>query len=77
MSATTASLRYLWNRLYYGDDKEQVPDRVTPVQTNLEKFGKAMRYAFGTVQYYSPEYDYRRVVSAHNESAKLELENGK
>lgn len=69
MAATPYSLRYLTNKSFYDDDDNFFGKEI-PFQSNLEKGGRAMRYAINTVQYYSPRYDYRSVVADKNEQIK-------
>jgi hypothetical protein len=71
MSATPYSLRYLANRIINDD---VIPDESVPFQSNLEKAGRAMRYALKTVQYYSPNYNYIDVVKERNENAKSKFD---
>lgn len=55
-SPTSYSLRYLANTMLEGHNNNiTVPE---PIQSPLEKFGKAMRYAIGTTQYYKRTYPY-------------------
>lgn len=70
MAATGYSLRALANKLIIGEG--ELPDygKLIPFESNLEKAGRAVRYATKTVQYYSPRYDYRDVQRFMNEQAK-------
>ena len=68
MAATPYSLRYLLNRTLIGYDEWY--GKGIPIQSNLEKYARAMRYAQRTVQYYSPRYDYLFVSREANEKAK-------
>lgn len=72
MAATPYSLRYLANRIAIDNDRELGLN--IPVQSNLEKYGFAMRYALNKVQYYSPRYNYLDVVSNTNKSIKDKLQ---
>lgn len=70
MAATPYSLRYLANKIAYDD---RIFDTVVPFTSNLEKAGRAMRYAIKTVQYYRREYNYPEVVAENNKRVKDEF----
>lgn len=78
MAASTASLRALGNQLIMGKGRLPEYNFGMPVQSNLEKYARAMRYATKTVQYYSPRYNYYYVQQEMNEEAKklFDGENG-
>lgn len=77
--ATNANLRYLANRLFI-NERDTVGLGIG-IQSNLEKYGYAMRYAMNSVTYYSERYPYYdeyspidSVVMQHNNAAKRLLE---
>ena len=78
--ATNANLRYLANKLF--DSEEETYGLGIGIQSNLEKYGYAMRYAMNSVTYYSERYPYyneydssNSVVMQHNNAAKKLLNN--
>jgi len=69
MATSPSGLRYLTNRTIFG-----VEDRVglnRPFRSNLEKAGRAMRYAMNTVQYYKPIYEYGEALVKDRENAMV------
>ena len=68
-SPTNYSLRYLANTMLDGHNNVIVPELI---QSPLEKFGKAMRDAIGTTQYYKRTYPY---YTEFNESIVKDMEN--
>lgn len=77
--ATNANLRYLANRLFLDDETVGLG---IGIQSNLEKYGYAMRYAMNSVTYYSEAHPYYEeyfpsdsVVMRHNNAAKRLLNN--
>ena len=69
MAISPSGLRYLTNRTIFG-----IEDRVglnIPFRSNLEKAGRAMRYAMNTVQYYKPIYEYGETLVKDRENAMV------
>lgn len=69
MATSPSGLRYLTNRTIFG-----IEDRVglnMPFRSNLEKAGRAMRYAMNTVQYYKPIYEYGEALVKDRENAMV------
>jgi len=56
--ATLQSLRALGNYQYLNNGDLPVYFPQKPVQTPLERYGRAMRYATNIVQYYKENYSY-------------------
>jgi hypothetical protein len=68
--ATTQSIRALANYQYMHDGR--LPDHFPQrhVQTKLEKYAMAMRYATGIVEYYKENYSYPEVQYQMSENFK-------
>lgn len=56
MAASPSSLRYVINKAIL--DFKEPGGMMQPIRSNLEKAGRAMRYAMSPVQYYSSRYPY-------------------
>lgn len=59
MGTTNASLRNLI-RMAFDDEMDYAPK---PFQSTLEKYARAARYGYESVQYYSRRYPYPEVVT--------------
>ena len=68
MATSPSGLRYLTNRTVFGFE-DQVG--FIPFRSNLEKAGRAMRYAMNTVQYYKPIYEYGETLVKDRENAMV------